>query len=115
MVLNEHSVDSLTVFSPEGKLLNIMQYEDFRRRLHDLIDSGMTGAVFDMGKVDLVNSTGVSMLIAGLKILREAGGDLRLANLTGVAYKVIVTICGLGRVFEIYDSVDEAVASFQAQ
>ena len=115
MVLHEQSVDSLTVFSPEGRLLNTMQYEDFRQRLHHLIAGGMTGAVVDMSKVDLVNSSGVSMLIAGLKILREAGGDLRLANLTGIAHKVIVTVCGLGRVFQIYESVDEAVASFKAQ
>ena len=94
-------------------MLNTMQYEDFRRRLHDLSDNGMTDAVFDMSKVDRVNSTGISMLIVGLKIFREAGGDLRLANLTGNAYKVVVTTCGLGKVFEIYASVDEAIASFQ--
>ena len=113
MVLHEQSVGTLTIFTPEGKLLDTMQYEDFRRELHDLIDNGMTGAVFDMSKVDRINSTGISMLIVGLKIFREADGDLRLANLAGIAYKVIVTTCGLGKVFEIYDSVDEAVASFQ--
>lgn len=114
MVIPEQIVDGVTVFSPKGKLLSTIDYEVFRNRIHELKNPPIRGVVFDMSGVDFVNSSGVSMLIAGLKILREADRDLKLARMSPIAQKVIVNICGLGEVFEIYDSVGSAVASFQA-
>jgi len=45
-----------------------MKYEVFRRRLYDLIDKGMAAGVIDLRKVDRIDSTGIGMLIVGLKI-----------------------------------------------
>ncbi|MBT5873904.1 MAG: STAS domain-containing protein [Candidatus Latescibacteria bacterium] len=114
MVIPEQIIDGVTVFSPKGKLLSTVDYEEFRNRIHKLKVPPIRGVVFDMSGVDFINSSGVSMLIAGLKILREADRDLRLAGMSPIAQKVIVKVCGLGEVFEIYDSVGQAVASFEA-
>ena len=68
--------------------------------------------VTDLGKVDLISSAGVGALVGGAKTLREASGDLKLANLSERTHNVLVVITRLGSVFNIFDTVDEAVKSF---
>jgi anti-anti-sigma factor len=54
----------------------------------------------------------LSILIHHYKKFRDASGELRLANLTKKIERILV-IARLTEVFQTYDSVDEAVASFQ--
>ncbi len=110
----EHSVGNVVVFTPSGKLLELTDYQSHRDHMHDLKNGGVRCVVFDLGDVSLVNSSGVSMLIACMKIMREAGGELRLANLNEIARKVMITICRLGGVFHIHDTVEDAVNSCSA-
>lgn len=57
-----------------------------------------------------MDSSGLGVLVAGLKRAREAGGEMALVCREGPTYKVLA-ITGLDRVFPIYDSVDDAVGS----
>jgi len=65
----------------------------------------------DLSKVKWMNSSGLGALMAGLTTLRNAGGDLKLANVTKKIESLLL-ITKLITVFETYESVDRAVASF---
>jgi anti-sigma B factor antagonist len=59
-----------------------------------------------------MNSLGLGMLIASLSTVRNRGGDLKLANITD-RIKSVLVITRLVTVFDCYDSVNEAVRSFE--
>jgi len=51
-------------------------------------------------------------LVGSAKTLREAGGDLKLANLSERTHNVLVVVTRLDSVFNIFDSAEDAAASF---
>lgn len=79
--------------------------------LHNLKEEGKKNIVVDLSKVKFMNSSGLGMLISGLTTMRNAGGDLRLANVADRIQSLLV-ITKLITVFKHYDSVEEAVSSY---
>lgn len=84
-------------------------------KLHDVLrefkDTDQLNVVVDLSKVRFMNSSGLGMLIGGLATMRNAGGDLRLANAADRIQSLLV-IAKLLTVFKHYESVDEAVESY---
>lgn len=80
-------------------------------QLHQLIDEGKKNVVVDLGKVKFMNSSGLGMLIGALTTMRNAGGDLRIANATHKIESLLM-ITKLITVFQNFKSVDEAADSF---
>lgn len=80
--------------------------------LHDLKEDGKTNIVVDLSKVKFMNSSGLGMLISAMTTMRNAGGDLRLANVADRIQSLLV-ITKLITVFKHFDSVDEAAKSFE--
>ncbi len=63
----------------------------------------------DLEGVDFLDSTGLGVLIGGLKRVRSHDGDLSLVCTEPRILKVF-EITGLTKVFAIHDTVDAAVA-----
>ena len=80
--------------------------------LHELKEAGKTNVVADLGKVKFMNSSGLGMLISAMTTMRNAGGDLRLAKVADRIQSLLV-ITKLITVFKHFESVKEAVASFE--
>lgn len=80
-------------------------------QLHEMKESGKKNVVVDLAKVKFMNSSGLGMLISGLTTMRNSGGDLRLANVADRIQSLLV-ITKLITVFKHFDSVEEAVDSF---
>lgn len=81
-----------------------------RERLNDLVGEGHHHLVVDMEKVDFLDSTGLGVLVGGLKRVRSHDGSLHLVCTQEKILKVF-RITGLTKVFPIHDSVDAAVAA----
>ncbi|NNE70381.1 MAG: STAS domain-containing protein [Rhodothermales bacterium] len=79
--------------------------------LHELKEAGKTNVVADLGKVKFMNSSGLGMLISAMTTMRNAGGDLRLANVADRIQSLLV-ITKLITVFKHFDSVKKAVESY---
>ena len=112
MAMKEKSADGVVILELSGGFLGDPEVSDFHNRLRELKDEGSQSVVADMSRVDLISSAGVGALVGGAKTLREVGGDLKLAHLSERTHNVLVVIARLGSVFNIYDSVDEAVKGF---
>lgn len=80
--------------------------------LHDLKEQGKKNVIIDLSKTKFMNSSGLGMLISGMTTMRNSGGDLRLANVADRIQSLLV-ITKLITVFKHYDSVEDAVASFE--
>ena len=81
-------------------------------QLHEMKEAGKNNVVVDLAKVKFMNSSGLGMLISGMTTMRNAGGDLRLARVADRIQSLLV-ITKLITVFKHYDSVEEAVESFE--
>ncbi|MCB0832590.1 MAG: STAS domain-containing protein [Bacteroidetes bacterium] len=79
--------------------------------VHQKIKEGKNQFVVDLQHVDLINSSGLGILISNLTNVKNNGGDLRLANASS-KIKQILQITKLSTVFKQYDSVEDAVRSF---
>ena len=61
----------------------------------------------DLEKVEFLDSTGLGVLIGGMKRLRSTDGDLTLVCTQPRILRVF-EITGLNRAFAIHDSVEQA-------
>lgn len=71
-----------------------------RDRLVGLASAGVLAVTLDLAELDFIDSTGLSVLVTGLKHLRERGGKLALRSPQPSAMKVF-EITGLTTVFAI--------------
>ena len=67
--------------------------------------------VMDLGQVDFMDSAGLGTLIAVLKRITERGGDMKIAGLQQKP-RMVFEITRAYKVFEIYDTVAEALEKF---
>jgi anti-sigma B factor antagonist len=81
-----------------------------REKLVELVGQGHRKIVADLEGVDFLDSTGLGVLVGGLKRLRSHGGDLSLICTQPRILKVF-EITGLTSVFSIAESKDTATAS----
>jgi anti-sigma B factor antagonist len=102
----------VAVISLSGKMIGGPDALELNRQLHALLTQGKKKVVVDLGKVDLMNSSGLGMLISGLTSVRNAGGDLKLADVPAKILDLI-SITKLSKVFDHWKSVKDAVESFQ--
>jgi len=99
------------VLELKGNVMGGDDTKEFNEVLHKLIDQGKTRVVIDLGAVKFMNSSGLGMLIGGLTTMKKAEGHLKLANVTEKIESLLI-ITKLIKIFESFDSVDEAVKSF---
>ena len=102
----------VAIFEISGKFLGSIDGPSFRATLQRYKDTGVKKVVVDLAKADLMDSSGIGEMISGLTSMRNAGGDMRLANLKARIRNVFLMTRLLGSVFEDYESLDEALASF---
>ncbi len=105
------SQDGVVVFVLGGKIMGGSDSKRFHEELNKWLEEGNRQFVIDLGNVDWMNSSGLGILISGLKKIKDHQGNLRLARITE-KIKNVLTITKLLIVFRIHDTVDEAVGSF---
>jgi len=78
------------------------------------IEAGHHKLILDCDGLSYISSMGLGMLVRVHSRMKKVGGDVKLANLHGTVAEILQLV-KLDRVFHIYRSVDEAVASFGEQ
>ncbi len=111
MSINMTENYNASVIHLKGKLVGGPLSAEFNQTLHNLLDQGKKNVIVDMSHVGFISSSGLGILISGLTSLRKGGGDLKLA---GIRSKMegLLSITKLDQIFEQYDSVEKAEASF---
>jgi anti-sigma B factor antagonist len=81
-----------------------------RAQLVEIVDAGQYHIIVDMNGVEFLDSTGLGVLVGGLKRVRQHDGSLRLVRVQERILKIF-RITGLTKVFPIHDTLDEALAA----
>jgi len=74
-----------------------------------LVSDGSYHIVVDLEKVDFLDSTGLGVLVGGLKRVRNHDGSLQLVCTQEKILKIF-RITGLTKVFPIHNSVSDAIS-----
>lgn len=82
--------------------------------LHDLKKNGKLNVIVDLARVKFMNSSGLGLLISAMTTMRNAGGDLRLANAADRIQSLLI-VTKLITIFEHYDSVEAAATSYKPE
>ncbi len=85
--------------------------KELRKMFVTLVGEGKLRVVADMSRVSFLDSIILGTLVWGMKNLREAGGDLRLFGLHSFVHRLF-DITQLNRAFQIFESEDAAVTSY---
>ena len=113
MALNivEKEVNGVTVLALAGRVTLGEESSLLRARLKDALSQGKTRLVLDLAEVAYIDSAGLGTLVAGFTSARNQGANLKLANLTKRINEQL-NITKLVTVFDVYDTVPDAVKSF---
>jgi anti-sigma B factor antagonist len=112
MNLKEKEINSVVVLELSGKVMGGPDASLLSEKLHELVDQKKTNVIADLSKVSWMNSSGLGILIGGLTTMRNNKGDLKLVNVTE-RIKNLLIITKLITIFETYESVADAIASFK--
>lgn len=102
-------VDGTAVVAVAGEI-DVYTSPLLQERLVEVLRDGSPSIVLDLSAVTFLDSTGLGVLITGLKRCRSADGDLVLVTAQPNVLKVL-EITGLNDVFKVHDSVDDALDS----
>ena len=107
--LDVSKVGSHAVVDVKGEI-DVYTAPKLREKLIELVSEGSYDVVVNLEGVDFLDSTGLGVLVGGLKRVRSHDGELVLVCTKSRILKVF-EITGLTKVFSIHDSVDAAVAA----
>lgn len=109
--IEERDVDDVTVMALTGQITLDDGDLLFRRHVHALLDRGRRKILVDLAGVTVIDSSGVGMMAAKLKTVREKGGDLKLVRLTS-RNSHLLGLLKLKTVFDVHDDEAAALKSF---
>ena len=102
----------VTVFQLQDRV-NLGNYAELEQIAKDSYENGMRDLVIDLSKTPSLTSIGVRALVVIHRMLSGAGSARHLKLAGPIPYvREMLQISGVTEYIEIYDTMDEAVASF---
>ncbi len=102
--------DDVVVFSMRGNL-DALSAPALKKEIDTLLAERRIHVVFDLGKLELIDSSGVGAIVSLFKRVRTLQGDVKIARLAGQPAEIF-KLLRLDRAFDIFESVEEAVERF---
>ena len=93
--------------------LNARSAEEAKQTFRDLVEQGVKQVIVDLHEVPFIDSSGLAALVSGLKTFGGEASNLKLAAPQSQA-RLLFELTMFDRVFEIHDSVDDALKSLNA-
>ena len=109
--IDQRDVGAVKVLDLAGKLAGDAA-DALWDRIDDLVDAGHANLVLNLGGVSFIDSAALGGLLSKRSTVLNAGGQLKLLNLTDRVWDLMVTT-KLEMVFDTFRSESEAIQSFQ--
>lgn len=85
---------------------------DFKTKIDGIINSSTKKYIMDFQEVSYLNSIGVGAVAAALKKAKKFQGNIKLINVSP-SIQELFEMTRLTKVFEMFDSEEEAVRSYE--
>ena len=108
LTLETREADGKTVVAVGGEI-DVYTAPKLRDKITELVGEGVYDLVIDLSAVEFLDSTGLGVLVGGLKKVRAHDGSLMLVCNQDRLLKIF-RITGLAKVFVIHDDAASALA-----
>jgi len=105
--VNERDVQILRL---EG-YVDAHTFTDFEEELTKLVEGGHYNLLLDLEKLTYINSTGLGLLMATFRQVRQYQGDLVIAKMSDKITNIF-NLLGFSRLIHTYPTEQEALAQF---
>ena len=112
MKFTSREVDGVTVLDLHGKIVLGEGSVTIRDAVRDVLAKGSNKILLNLADINYIDSSGIGELVSALTAVKNAGGSLKLLQLTKKV-KDLLQITKLYTVFDIYDDEAEAIASYK--
>jgi anti-sigma B factor antagonist len=110
--ISERPVGDVTVLDMDGKITIGEGSVALRTAIRRLLEEGKKKILLNLARVGYIDSSGIGELVSSYTSIGKEDGQLKLLNLTQ-KLQDLLTITKLLTVFDVYDSEEEALASFK--
>jgi len=111
MNVTKRQKGNVTILDLKGKITIGAGDIALRDAVQEALSSGATSVILNLTGVTTIDSSGVGELVSSFTTATNRGAKLKLANIPAKVSDVL-TITQLITVFDVFDTEDEAVASF---
>lgn len=87
-------------------------FTEFEEELTQLVESGKYNLLLDLEKLTYINSTGLGLLMATFRQVRQHGGDLVIAKMSDKITNIF-NLLGFSRLISTYATEEEALSKFE--
>jgi anti-sigma B factor antagonist len=109
LTITTREAEGRTVVSVAGEI-DVYTAPRLREEITELVAAGTYNLVIDMSEVEFLDSTGLGVLVGGLKKVRAHDGSLQLVCNQDRLLKIF-RITGLAKVFTIHESESAALGA----
>jgi anti-sigma B factor antagonist len=111
MQIDERVVEGVTILDLGGKMILGEGDELLKDKINSLIQQDRKQVLLNLERVSYIDSAGLGEMVRSYATLTNKGGKLKLLNLTKRIQDLLV-ITKLIRVFDTYESEQDAIKSF---
>ena len=111
--MNTRQIGDVTVIDAAGRITLGEGSTAFREAIKDLVAKGQKKILLNLGEISYIDSSGIGEMVSGFTSVSNAGGQLKLLNLTK-RVQDLLQITKLYTVFEVFDDEAVALSSFQS-
>ncbi len=107
----ERQAGDVTILDMSGKITIGEGSVALRTAVRRLLEEGKKKILLNLAKVNYIDSSGIGELVSSYTAIGKESGQLKLLNLTQ-KLQDLLTITKLLTVFDVYESEEDALASF---
>jgi anti-sigma B factor antagonist len=111
MEIDVRTQSDVKVIKLRGRLTLGDAVDRLRSTVEGLLQVRDSRFVVDLGEVQMIDSSGIGLLVRLLTTAKQQGGSLKLLNPSKFAVQTLKMI-GILNLFEVYEEQEEAVESF---
>ena len=112
MKVSTRQVDGITIMDCSGRITLGEGSVTIRDAVRELLSKGQKKILLNLGDVSYIDSSGIGELVSAFTSVKNAGGELKLLNLTKKVHDLL-QITKLYTVFDIKDDEAAAIGSFK--
>ena len=105
--ISGHEINGILIMDLSGKIDSVSS-NDFEKDLKSRIDAGIAKIILNMGNVTYISSSGLRIVLAALKRVKQSGGMIVLVDLQPGPEEVF-KMTGFDRLFPVYRNLDDAI------
>lgn len=115
MEISHNVIKNILMVTLEGEYLDAKETPSFKQKVGNLLaGEKINRAVFDLHRLQFIDSSGLGALLSILKTLHSSGGDLKLSGMNHAVRAVFELVC-MHKIFDIFNSAEDALLSFESE